>query len=75
MNFNSKEPHESHFLPSCLETPVVDAPVGCKIEGHDVAAARVGAAWFSVSAKRLQMVLMISLSKVLFHCPVVNNGF
>ena len=53
MNFNSKEPHESHFLPSCLETPVVDAPVGCEIEGHDVAAARVGAAWFSVSAKRL----------------------
>ena len=53
MNFNSKEPHESHFFPSCLETPVVDTPVGCEIEGHDVAAARVGAAWFSVSAKRL----------------------
>ena len=32
------------FLPSCLETPVVDAEVRCQIQGHDVAGARVGAA-------------------------------
>ena len=42
------------FLPSCLEAPVVDAEVGCQIQGHDVAGARVGAAWLSVPANRLK---------------------
>ena len=54
------------FLPSCLETPVVDAEVGCQIESHDVAGARVGAAWFSASAKRLKMVMMICYQKYCF---------
>ena len=38
------------FLPSCLETPVIDAEVRCKIEGHDVTGALVRAAWVGTSA-------------------------
>ena len=56
-----------NFLPSCLETPVVDAEVGCQIESHDVAGARVGAAWFSASAKRLEMDMMICYRKYYFN--------
>ena len=55
-----------NFLPSCLETPVVDAEVGCQIESHDVAGARVGAAWFSASAKSLKMVMIICYQKYCF---------
>ena len=60
------------FLPSCLETPVIDAEVCCQIEGDDVAGARVRAAWFSASAKRLEMDMMICYRKYYFNHWNVN---
>ena len=73
MSFNANEKNDTHsftclinFLPSCLEAPVVDAEVGCQIESHDVAGARVRAAWFSASANRLKMVMMICNQKYCF---------
>ena len=55
------------FPPSYLETPVIDAEVCCQIKGDDVAGARVRAAWFSASAKRLEMDMMICYRKYYFN--------
>ena len=42
-----------NFLPSCLETLVIDPEVCGQIKSHDVAGASVRAAWFRISTQRL----------------------